>query len=94
MEARDWIIVAVVALVGHVLRDRGYPVDDCDRQTGDISVDHPGLVDNYRVAHDIAVRTQSTEVTTEDLRRVMLHFRSLFDELLVESARVGGTTHR
>jgi len=77
-------------LVIQVMRERGYPVDDVDRQTGVISVDHPGVVDNYRVAHQIAETTRGSEVTTEDMRRAMLHFRSLFDELLGESASAPG----
>ena len=81
-------------LVVRVMRERGYPVDDYDKQTGIISVDHPGVVDNYRVAHDIATTDESEQITTEDLRRAMLHFRALFDELLGEPARVDETTRR
>jgi hypothetical protein len=88
------IIRSADDLLVQVMRERGYPVDDYDRQTGAISVDHPGVVGNYRVAHEIAVRSKDTQVTAEDLRRAMLHFRSLFDELLGESAHVDGSARR
>jgi hypothetical protein len=80
------------ALVGNVMRDRGYPVDGFDEQADLISVDHPGLVQNYRAGHDIAVRYGNNEASTEDLRRAFLHYRSLFEELLGE--RVAATGDR
>jgi hypothetical protein len=69
-------------LVSDVMRDRGYPVDDFERRAGDISVDYPELVVNYRSAHEISLRQGRGEATTEDLRQAMQHFRALFDELL------------
>ena len=70
-------------LVTRVMQERGYPVDDdFERQAADVSVDHPHVVQNYRVAHDIAVRQQRGEASTEDLRVAMVHYRALFDDLL------------
>lgn len=69
-------------LVSSVMRDRGYPVEDFEQRTADISPDHPAVVDNYRAAHDIASRSETGEVTTEDLRQAMVHYRTLFDDLL------------
>jgi len=60
-------------------------VADFDQRTADISVDHPVVVENYRAAHDIALRHSRGQASTEDLRRAMVHYRSLFDELLQES---------
>src|SRR5437763_8213524 len=75
-------------LVTEVMRERGYPVeDDFERRAGDISVDHPHLVDNYRGAHGIAHRSGTEGISTEDQRQAMVHFRGLFDELLGEGAR-------
>jgi hypothetical protein len=34
------------------------------------------------VAHAIAVRRQQDEVSTEDLREAMIHYRALFADLL------------
>jgi len=45
-------------------------------------VDHPRVVDNYRAAHEIALRERQGEATTEDLRNGLIYYRSLFDELL------------
>ena len=66
-------------LVSSVMKARGYPVSDFDQRAADISVDHPRVVENYRSAHEVAVRIE--KATTEDLRTAMIHYRSLFDEL-------------
>jgi hypothetical protein len=47
-----------------------------------ISVDHPRVVENYRSAHSIALRLGRSEASMEDLRTAMIHYRSLFDELV------------
>ena len=70
------------ALVADVMKARGYPVDDFEQRAADISVDHPVLVENYRAAHEIAVRRASGQADTEDLRSAFLGYRNLFDELL------------
>jgi hypothetical protein len=67
---------------------RGYPVGDFDQQAADLSVDHAVVVENYRTAHDIAVRQARGEASTEDLRQAMVHFRALFDELTSDRAAV------
>jgi FtsZ-interacting cell division protein ZipA len=71
-------------LVEEVLRARGYPVGDFDRQAADVSVGHPNLVENYRAAHAIAHRSREGQASTEDLRNALLHFRALFSDLLEE----------
>ena len=76
-------------LVTEVMRERGYPVDDFDRQAAIVSVDHPEVVSNYREAHTIYESFERGDASTEDLRQAMTHYRALFDELLtdVEHAR-------
>lgn len=69
-------------LVENVMRDRGYPMNDFEQRAADISPDHPQVVDNYRIAHGIAARTETGEVSTEDMRQAMVHYRTLFDDLL------------
>jgi len=69
-------------LVTRLMQARGYPMGDFDQRAADISVDHPRVVDNYRAAHEIAVRERKGEATTEDLRTGLIYYRSLFDELL------------
>jgi hypothetical protein len=69
-------------LVSSVMKARGYPVSDFDQRAADISVDHPRVVENYRTAHEIALRVGKDAATTEDLRTAMIHYRSLFEELV------------
>lgn len=70
-------------LVTQVMRDRGYPVDDDFQQrAADVSVEHPGVVDNYRAAHAISGRASRGQASTEELRQALVHFRALFDDLL------------
>jgi len=69
-------------LVSSLMKARGYPVSDFDQRAADISVDHPRVVENYRSAHEIAMRVGKDEATTEDLRTAMIHYRSLFEELV------------
>jgi cytoskeletal protein RodZ len=70
------------SLVAQVMKDRGYPVETFEQRSADISVDHPQLVHNYRAAHAISLANDNSEATTEDLRQAMVHYRSLFEELL------------
>ena len=69
-------------LVCSLMQTRGYPVADFDQRAADISVDHPQVVENYRSAHNIALRLGRGEASTEELRTAMIHYRSLFDELV------------
>jgi hypothetical protein len=69
-------------LVSSVMKARGYPVADFDQRAADISVDHPRVVENYRLAHQIALRVGKDAASTEDLRTAMIHYRSLFEELV------------
>jgi hypothetical protein len=69
-------------LVSSLMKTRGYPVSDFDQRAADISVDHPRVVENYRSAHDIALRVGKNAASTEDLRAAMIHYRSLFEELV------------
>ena len=69
-------------LVSSVMMARGYPVSEFDQRAADISVDHPRVVENYRSAHEIALRVGKVQATTDDLRTAMLHYRTLFEELV------------
>ncbi len=69
-------------LVQEVMKERGYPVDDFEQRSADLSVDHPTLVSNYRDAHSTSKRAGSGDATTEEMRQAMQQYRSLFDELL------------
>jgi hypothetical protein len=69
-------------LVSSVMKARGYPVSDFDQRADDISVDHPRVMENYRSAHAIALRVGKDQASTEELRTAMIHYRSLFEELV------------
>ena len=70
------------SLVTDAMQARGYPMGDFEQRAADISVDHPVVVENYRAGHAIALRHGRGEASTEDLRQAMVHYRTLFQELL------------
>ena len=70
------------SLVQDLMKARGYPVGDFEQRAADVSVDHPEVVTNYRAAREIAVRNNAGDATTEDIRQALVHYRSLFNELL------------
>jgi hypothetical protein len=70
------------SLIQNVMRARGYPVDDFDTRAGDLSVDHPDVVENYRAGHGIAVAHERGKAGTEELRKAVQHYRALFEELV------------
>ena len=69
-------------LLGDVMLTRGYPVSDFEQRAADISVDHPLVMENYRAAHAIAARQTLGQASTEELRQAMIHYRTLFEELV------------
>ncbi|MDQ6711134.1 MAG: hypothetical protein M3Z11_11335 [Candidatus Dormibacteraeota bacterium] len=69
-------------LVTQVMRERGYPTDNFEQRSSDVSVDHPRVVDEYRAAQKISMANRENRASTEDLRQAMRHYRSLFDDLL------------
>ncbi len=72
-------------LLSEVMQARGYPQSDFDQRATDLSVHHPRLVADYRVAHDVARRHAAGDAGTEDLRKAMIHYRALFEDLLAAS---------
>ncbi|CAN5625321.1 hypothetical protein BH24ACT26_BH24ACT26_21080 [soil metagenome] len=78
-------------LVQQVMQERGYPVDNFEQRSSDISVAHPELVQDYRAAHGISLANDHGEASTEDLRQAMVHYRSLFEQLLEGGDRAADT---
>lgn len=72
------------SLVSDVMRERGYPVDDFETRSDMVSADHPEVVRDYRAATDARRRLHEngSSATTEELRRAMVHYRSLFERLV------------
>jgi hypothetical protein len=78
-------------LLGDVMAACGYPMGDFEQRAADISVDHPVVTQNYRAAHAIALRRSSGLATTEELRRAMIHYRALFEELVEMPAAINSS---
>lgn len=70
------------SLVTEIMVARGYPMVDFEGRPDDLSVDHPLVVSHYRSAHDIALKHDHGAATTEDLRRAVVCYRELHEELL------------
>ena len=69
-------------LITEVMQRRGYPMSDFEQRSADLSVEHGATVQDYRAAHAISLATEHGQSTTEDQREAMVHYRSLFDEMV------------
>jgi hypothetical protein len=76
------VVIQADQLVRELMLKRGYPMGDFERRAADISVDHPAVVEHYRAAQAIAVRDERGEADTEELRKAVVHYRVLFDDML------------
>ena len=78
---------AAEALVIRVLEERGYPRDgDSERFVALVSVDHPDVADRYRHGHAMLDGVDGSE-STENLRKAMLDFRSVLEDVVVVGSR-------
>jgi hypothetical protein len=59
-------------LIVEIMTARGYPM----------VVDPPLVVSHYRTAQEIAAKHEKGAATTEDLRRAVVCYRELYEELL------------
>jgi hypothetical protein len=73
-------------ILGIVMLARGYPPSDFEHRAAEISVDHSSVAENYRAGHGVAILQSQRKATTEDLRKGMVHYRALFDELMSDGA--------
>jgi hypothetical protein len=69
-------------LIMEVMQKRAYPVSDFEQRAADISINYPDLVSNYRLARGIAIKNEHHQASTEELRKALVYYRSLVDELL------------
>ena len=69
-------------LVTRLIAERGYPTGDYDDQVAHLSVEHARTLEHYRDAHDINLRNERGEASTEQLRQALVHYRALFSDLL------------
>jgi hypothetical protein len=75
-------------LVNSLLEARGYPSSSFDQRADDVSVHYPRVMENYRLAHGIAVRPDRVDASTEELRTAMIQYRAIFDELVQDRKRL------
>ncbi|MGB8651418.1 MAG: hypothetical protein WCD35_12235 [Mycobacteriales bacterium] len=69
-------------LLTQLMDERGYPTGDVDEQARMLSVEHTHVLDSYRAGHAVE---QDRTADTEQVRQAMLHFRTVFEELLSDS---------
>jgi len=75
-------VIEADEVINALLLARGYPKNDFDQRAADVSVTYPNVMENYRLANGIAIRTGLAEATTEELRTAMIQYRAVFDELI------------
>ena len=74
---------AAERVVIRVLEERGYPTEgDTEEQAAHIAADYPEVAERYRHGHALVVNGNGNE-STENLRKALVDFRSVLEELLV-----------
>jgi hypothetical protein len=79
-------VVDADRLVKEVMSARGYPMGDFEQRVADLSVEHANVVHHYRQARSIALANANGQAGTEELRQAMVHYRALFNDLLLAHA--------
>jgi hypothetical protein len=92
VDAPQDAVAAAQRLVRTVMNERGYPTEGDDQMLADLSVEHATVLDNYRAAYLISQRAADGMASTEDLRQAMIHYRTLFQELLGTGTRTAAAT--
>ena len=82
VDAPEEAVRAGDELVTRLVGEIGYPTENYDDQIATLSVKHATTLGHYRDAHDIFLRTERGEASTEQLRQALVHYRALFAELL------------
>ncbi|MCX5230863.1 hypothetical protein ABZY16_37585 [Streptomyces sp. NPDC006553] len=76
-------------LVTTLMRDRGYPDEGHEQRLRDLSVGHGRALEDYRAALQVRAMSTCKSATTEQLRGAMMHYRTLFDDLLADGEPTG-----
>ncbi|WP_329063749.1 hypothetical protein [Amycolatopsis sp. NBC_01480] len=79
VDEADEVLVSLMA-------ERGYPTEGYDQQLSDLSVRHSSTLKHYRAAHETHTRHAETALSTEELRDAMVHYRTVFEDLLTDGA--------
>lgn len=73
-------------LLDEVMTERGYPTGEVfEEQVDLLSVDHPTVIEHYRIAHRLhqeGGETDDVGVSTEERRKALISYRALFADLL------------
>ncbi|MEE1820282.1 hypothetical protein ACWEPZ_34730 [Streptomyces sp. NPDC004288] len=77
------------ALVAELIRDLGYPDEGHEQRMRDLSVRHGRTLQHYREALEVHALSTSKSATTEQMRGAMMHYRTLFDDLLADGEPTG-----
>jgi hypothetical protein len=73
---------AAERVVLRALEERGYPTgNDAEERAAHLAVDHPDVVERYRHGRAMLGEVKGRE-GTENLRRAMLDFRAVFEEVV------------
>lgn len=87
-------ILLADALVGEAISACGFPARNFEQRAADISVGRPHLVEDYRMARDVAEHNSHGEASTEDLRKAMQHYSDLLEGILEIHIPKGEEVHR
>jgi len=85
-------VTSAQALITTVMAERGYPTEDPSQIEADLSVEHAATIDQFRTAQELSGRAADGTASTEDLRLAMVHYRTLFRDLLGETGRPAADT--
>lgn len=77
-------IVEADRVLTQLMADRGYPTEGYEQQASDLSVEHARTLEHYRTARETLYGHEKTNADTESLRKAMVHYRTVFDDLLGE----------
>jgi hypothetical protein len=86
-------VVSGDQLVTQLVAERGYPTEEYSDQLSYLSVEHARTLGHYRAAHDIYLRAQRGEASTEELRQALVYLRELFADLLGETPVAAASHH-
>jgi len=82
VDAPNDAVSAADHLVTRLIGERGYPTDNDEEKLATLSVEHARTLEHYRDAHEINLRNEKGEASTEELRQAVVHYRALFADLL------------
>lgn len=77
-------VVRADVLLSDVMLARSYPVADYEQRYEDISGHDADVIAQYHTAHAIAQHHARGDTQIDDLRMAMVHYRTLFDDLVNE----------